>query len=124
MVPGAETQGEVRRCEERSDSKSIISPSYITMLERSDSKEKRNDNTNNVQYRLSSRKSLSSSLRSSNISPSYVTNNPHPFAHGRFEKIHKNREAKLKEKKSGSLLNSTPYVDKGTVERSLFTTGR
>jgi len=94
------------------------------MLERSDSKEKRNDNTNNVQYRLSSRKSLSSSLRSSNISPSYVTNNPHPFAHGRFEKIHKNREAKLKEKKSGSLLNSTPYVDKGTVERSLFTTGR
>ena len=58
----------------RSDSKSITPPSYINRLERSDSStEKRSDNMNNIPYRLSSRDSFSSSLRSSHIPPSYVT---------------------------------------------------
>jgi hypothetical protein len=40
----------------------------------------------------------------------------------RFEKVHQDREAKMKESSSrGSLLQSTPYVDKGAVEASLFT---
>ena len=39
----------------------------------------------------------------------------------RFEKVHKNREAKMKQSSSrGSLLQSTPYVDKGIVEKSLL----
>jgi len=52
---------------ERSDSKSIISPSYITRLWRS-------DNMNNIPYRLFSRNSFSSSLRSSHITPTRITN--------------------------------------------------
>jgi len=64
----------VRRWLVRSDSKSITPPSYINRLERSDSStEKRSDNMNNIPYRLSSRDSFSSSLRSSHIPPSYVT---------------------------------------------------
>ena len=50
-----------------SDSKSIIPSSYITRLERS-------DNKNHISYRLSSRNSFSSSLRSSHILSIKITN--------------------------------------------------
>ena len=45
-------------------------------MERSDSStEKRSDNMNNIPYRLSSRDSFSSSLRSSHKLPTHVTDN-------------------------------------------------